>query len=146
MPCCTNSHMHRRIYSQNKTYAGQCFNLPSTTMYLSLHTDINIHNSLFQILFLGNDALMYTIFLMHNLVIFFFPGKKSKISVCVCVSRILYPQSIHACIHETLAATKIKEKGTGDHSMVGWSFVWQGLEKHMSAILKFIMTQDRIPQ
>lgn len=144
MPCCTNSHMHRRIHSQNKTYAGQCFNLPSTTMYLSLPTDINIHNSLIQILFLGNDALMYTIFLMHNHVIFFLSRKKKQDGLCV--SRILYPQSIHACIHETLAATKIKEKGTGDHSMVGWSFVWQGLEKHMSAILKFIMTQGRIPQ
>lgn len=144
MPCCTNSHMHRRIHSQNKTYAGQCFNLPSTTMYLSLHTDINIHNSLFQILFLGNHALMYTTFLMHNQVIFFLSRKKKQDGLCV--SRILYPQSIHACIHETLAATKIKEKGTGDHSMVGWSFVWQGLEKHMSAILKFIMTQGRIPQ
>ena len=144
MPSCTNSHMHWRIHSRNKTYAGQCFNLPSTTMYLSLHTDRNIHNSLFQILFLGNDALMYTIFLMHNHVIFFLSRKKKQDGLCV--SRILYPQSIHACIHEMLATIKIKEKGTGDHSMVGWSFVWQGLEKHMSAILKFVMTQGGIPQ
>ena len=145
MPCCTNSHMHRRIHSQNKTYAGQCFNLPSTTMYLSLHTDINIHNSLFQILFLGNHALMYTVFLMHNHVIFFLSRKKKSkiVSVCVCLASSIHSPYMLASMkrwHQQRSRRKVRE------IMVWWSFVWQGLEKHMSAILKFIMTQDRIPQ